>query len=107
MLAYKMIFTPADENSTLQVSFNKELTADNDTLVKDVSLLLDELEENASFAKGCLLINGPQSLPIAYVIAHRVAHRFATVAVADPELQAYIVVMSHGGDHRIGDLIPM
>ena len=107
MLAYKMLFTPHPENSTLEVGFNKERTADNDRLIKDVSLILDELCEDSYFNGPCLLINGPQSLPIAYVIAHRVAHLFAAVAVADPKLAAYIVVMSHGSKHKIGDLIPM
>jgi CRISPR-associated protein Csx3 len=53
-----------------------------------------------------LLIDGPASLPVAFVLAHATIHLYATVAVRDPKLQGFVVVASHGAHWQVGDLIP-
>jgi CRISPR-associated protein Csx3 len=42
-------------------------------------------------------VNGRCSLPLAYVLAHKLLHNFANVAIFDPKLSGYVVVSSHGG----------
>ena len=52
-----------------------------------------------------LLINGPMSIPSAFAAAHAVGHLFAFIAVWDPKLQRYVVVISHNPDQKPGDLL--
>ena len=54
---------------------------------------------------GVVLINGPMTLPVAFVIAHKVLHLFTAVAVYDPKMNGYLVVASHGSKHNPGDLV--
>lgn len=52
-----------------------------------------------------VLFNGAASLPVAMALAHAVAHLFEVVACWDPKLSGYVVAISHGREHRPGDLI--
>lgn len=80
----------------LRVGFGSP--AQNDQLVCDASARLDELEKNGQLEGGSLvLVNGPASLPVATVLSHRLAHRYAAVGVFDPKMAEYVVACSHGG----------
>lgn len=77
--------------------------AQNDEIVRAVSSRMGELAElNGSLA----LISGPASLPVAFVLAHGLLHRYGAVAVFDPKLGSYVVVSAHGGRCVVGELIP-
>lgn len=52
------------------------------------------------------LVNGPASLPAAFVLAHKLLHVFSGVGIFDPKLNSYVVVSSHGPDYAVGALIP-
>jgi CRISPR-associated protein Csx3 len=52
-----------------------------------------------------LRVNGPASLPVAFVLSHAVAHLYGCVAVWDPKLSGYVVAISHGGP-EVGSLLP-
>ena len=52
-----------------------------------------------------LRVNGPASLPVAFVLGHTVAHLYGCVAVWDPKMQGYVVAISHGGP-EVGSLLP-
>jgi len=53
-----------------------------------------------------LLVNGPASLPVAFVMAHAVGHLYSAVGVFDPKLSGYVVAVSHDPRFTVGDLIP-
>ena len=89
---------------TLQIGFGTP--AQNDEIVKDAEARLDELVLNGILAGGEMIrINGPASLPVAMVLAHKLAHLYGTVACFDPKLSKYVVAIAHGGKFAVGDLI--
>jgi hypothetical protein len=45
------------------------------------------------------------SLPVAFVIAHAVGHRYGSVAIRDPKLSAFVVAITHDPEHPLGELI--
>lgn len=51
------------------------------------------------------LVNGPASLPVAMVLAHKLGHLFGAVACFDPKLGKYVVSIAHGGKYTVGQLI--
>ena len=80
--------------------------AQKDEIVKDAEARLDELVLNGILAGGEMIrINGPASLPVAMVLAHKLAHLYGTVACFDPKLSKYVVAIAHGGKFAVGDLI--
>lgn len=67
------------EGDTLRVGFGPD-HANNDIIVQQVEQRLDHLIKTEQLAGGPLLkIDGPQSVPVCYAIAHRVAHLFGSV----------------------------
>ena len=68
--------------------------------------IVSEVDSEAPSLNGqLLLINGPASLPVAFVIAHKYVHTFAAVACFDPKLGAYVVSVSHDPNYRVGQLV--
>lgn len=92
------------EDGVLKVTFGDP--AQNDQIVKDAAARLDQMTESKELAGGPLLkINGPASVPVAFVIAHKVAHLYGAIAYYDPKLSKYVVCISHNPDYKLGDLI--
>lgn len=79
--------------------------APNDVIVRDVDVMMRDLKSTSLTGGRLLLLNGAASLPVIAVIVHHVAHLFAVVAIYDPKLSAYVVVLSHEPDFRIGDIL--
>jgi len=108
MASYKV------EKSSVKVSWDEQPAdlfkvgfgdpAQNDVIVRDAVKALDDLGE---LHGAMALINGPASLPAAAVLIHRLSHRYETIAVFDPKLSAYVVVIPHGNQWLLGDLIRM
>ena len=48
-------------------------------------------------------MNGPSSLPVAMVLAHRLAHLFDAIACYDPKVNRYVVAISHNPKFAIGE----
>ena len=86
--------------TTLTVSFGTP--AANDKIVVDAAAALAAL---APLGGAFCLVTGPASLPVAFVLAHALLHNFQTIGVFDPKLQKFVCVSSHGGDHKVGDLL--
>lgn len=81
--------------------------ATTDIVVRDAESRIKELEKaNPELGGSVALTNGPAALPVAMVLAHHLAHRFAVVACFDPKCGGYIVAISHGDKYQVGDLIP-
>lgn len=96
------------EGDTLKVGFNPNVTADGDQIVKDTAAQLEQLYASGKLKGNLLKINGRASVLSSYVIAHKLAHLYGTIALFDPKigdkgLDRYIVVISHGEDYRVGD----
>ena len=80
--------------------------AQNDAIVKDAEKRLDEMTGNNELPGGKLIkINGPASLPVAMVLAHKLGHLYGAIAVFDPKLGKYVVSISHDPDYTLGDLV--
>jgi CRISPR-associated protein Csx3 len=80
--------------------------AEGDRIVLDTQIQLQALINTGQLPGGKqpLLINGRSPVLVGFVIACRVAHLYSAVAVFDPKLAGYVVVMSHG-QHRVGDIL--
>lgn len=95
-------FVLARHGRMLKLNFG--VSAPGDLIVKDIMRGLEELEEAGELEGGGLLgINGACSLAGMAVLVHHLVHRFAAVAVFDPKLPAYIVVVSHDPRWSPGD----
>ncbi|MEO3705298.1 hypothetical protein [Trichormus azollae] len=69
MTTYKIKF----KEGTLRIDFGEP--AQNDRFVKDTAAHLGEIAQLGELSKGKLLrINGSVSIPVAFVLAHKLAH---------------------------------
>src|SRR5690348_13860475 len=92
------------QGNVLRVGFVGNAT--NAEFVKDADERLAEMKQSWELKGGPLLkINGACSLPVACTIAHGVSHIYGSIAVWDPKLQKYVIVVSHHGSYFPGDLI--
>lgn len=90
----------------LKIGFAPGAPAQNDQIVKDAKKRLEDMIENKEITGGEVIrINGPASLPVAMVLAHKLAHLYQGVACFDPKLSKYVVAIAHGDKYTIGDLI--
>jgi len=89
--------------------------AQNDTVVRDAESRMgeilggkpeDDTYDPTKITGGELaLVNGPASLPVAMVLAHKLGHLFGAVACFDPKLGKYVVSIAHGGTYTVGQLV--
>lgn len=95
-------FALARHGNVLKLQFG--VSAPGDVVVRDIVSGLEELEAAGQLDGGGLLgLNGPCSLAGMAVLTHHLVHRFAAIAVFDPKLPAYIVVVSHDPRWAPGD----
>ena len=93
-----------DNDGILRVAFG--ISGSNDQIVKDADMRLDAMRNAGELSGGGLLkINGPASIPVAMVLAHKVSHLFGAVACFDPKLNRYVVAISHSPKYAVGDMI--
>ena len=85
--------------TTLKVGF--EDPASNDEIVVEAKLILEALELEGRICK----ITGPASLPVAMVLCHHLAHRFAVIACYDPKMQSFVVSVSHDAEYPVGSTL--
>lgn len=108
------------KGDVLHVGFNRNIPAQGNRIVKDALELINQKIDSGEITGGKrILIDGPQSIPVAYVISHKLVHLYQVVAVLDPKLgskvstangairyKTYIVTSAHGSpEYRVGDLI--
>jgi CRISPR-associated protein Csx3 len=99
------------EGDVLRVGFNRTLPASGERIVKDATELLEQEIDSGQLRGELLKIDGPQSVPVAYVLAHKLAHRYSAIAVLDPKIgrkgyKTYIVTIAHGSSqYQVGQLI--
>ncbi|MCK5872897.1 MAG: hypothetical protein KAG26_08725 [Methylococcales bacterium] len=91
--------------SQLKIGFGKKPAQGNE-IVKEVANALNELVEGGDITGGEIMkINGPATLSVAMVFAHKLGHLFQAVACYDPKLAKYIVAIAHGDKYSVGDLL--
>jgi CRISPR-associated protein Csx3 len=99
------IYTIVAEGDVLRLGFG-DTPAQNDALVKEAAQIIGKLVEDGTIKGGELIkLNGPATLPIAFVLAHKLNHLYQAVAVYDPKLLKYVVAIAHGGKYSVGDLV--
>jgi CRISPR-associated protein Csx3 len=92
------------QNGVLRVSFGE--TAQNDQIVQDAAARLEEMASTGELTGGQLLkINGPISIPVAFVLAHKLAHIYGAIGLFDPKLGKYVISITHNPAYKLGDLI--
>ncbi|MFM7369114.1 MAG: CRISPR-associated protein Csx3 [Sphaerospermopsis kisseleviana] len=88
----------------LRIKFGEP--AQNDQIVKDAATRLEEMAQSGELAGGQLLkINGPVSIPVAFVLAHKLAHIYGAIGFYDPKLAKYVICITHNPAYKLGDLI--
>ncbi|KST68543.1 hypothetical protein [Mastigocoleus testarum] len=98
------------EGDILKVKFGA-IKANGDRIVKDAAKRLDELLGFGAIPGGKLLkIDGPASLPVCYLIAHKLSHLYGAIAIFDPKIgrkgyKTYIIAITHTPAYEIGELI--
>jgi CRISPR-associated protein Csx3 len=105
MATYLITIETTDRGLLLRGKFGDP--AQNDQIVQDADAAMTALLEADMLPGGTLLcINGPMSIPVAFVIAHRVAHLYGAIAVYDPKLGGkYVVSISHDPAYPVGQLL--
>jgi len=88
----------------LRVSFGEP--AQNDQIVKDAAAKLEQMSQSGELTGGQLLrINGPISIPVAFVLAHKLSHLYGAIGFFDPKLGKYVISITHNPAYKLGDLI--
>ncbi len=92
------------KDDILRVSFGEP--AQNDQIVKDAAARLEEMARSGELTGGQLLrINGPVSIPVAFVLAHKLSHIYGAIGFFDPKLGKYVICITHNPAYKLGDLI--
>ncbi|WP_347566287.1 CRISPR-associated protein Csx3 [Scytonema sp. UIC 10036] len=97
------------EGDVLRVKFG--IPANGDQIVQDAAARLDEMIASEEIKGGRLLkVDGPASLAVGYLIAHKISHLYSAIAIFDPKIgrkgyKTFIVVISHTPAYKIGELI--
>lgn len=86
---------------TLKIGFGEP--GSNDEIVVDAKAAVEAVSEEVMGKT--VLLNGPASLPVAFVLAHTLNHICPVVAVFDPKMGKYVVAVTHTGDYRVGELL--
>ena len=90
-----------DSSHILWVKFGEP--AQNDQIVKDAQTRLEEL--SGKLGGSLLKINGAASLPVSFVLAHKLAHIYGAIGVYDPKLTKYVISITHNPAYPLGHLI--
>ena len=94
-----------EADNVLRLRFG-DTPAQNDVLVQEAAKKITGLIEDGTIKGGELIkLNGPATLPVAFVLGHKLSHLYQAVAVYDPKLSKYVVTIAHGGKYCLGDLV--
>ncbi|AHJ29704.1 CRISPR-associated protein Csx3 [Nodularia spumigena CS-584] len=92
------------KDGILRVRFGEP--AQNDQIVKDAAARLEEMTTSGELTGGQLLkINGPISIPVAFVLAHKLSHIYGAIGLFDPKIGKYVISITHNPAYKLGDLI--
>ncbi len=89
-----------DDIAVVEIAFGD--SASNAEIVPDALQAIADL--HLTGGRG-IKFDGRASLPVAFAIAHSVAHLYGVVACRDPKLKKFVVAISHDPRLRPGDLL--
>lgn len=101
---FKLQLDRTEAADILNIGFIEGLSLGNDELVPYVAQLLITLMKNVDMGGNVLKVNGPCSMPIAFVLAAKLKPFYRTVAVFDPKEKKYVVCLTAGG-YPLGSLL--
>jgi CRISPR-associated protein Csx3 len=109
-LRYHAELRSYDRWDILQVGFSRNFRGEGNLVVKDAIAAVENIEKSGQLRGKCLLIDGAQSIAVAYALSHKLSHRYGTIAVLDPKIgrrgyKTFIVTSSHGMEYEVGSLI--
>lgn len=101
-MKYNVAVAEATESViTLRIGFGEP--GNNSEIVVDAKAAVEAVADQVM---GKLVkLNGPASLPVAFVLAHSLNHICPAVAVFDPKLGKYVVSVTHTAEYALGDLV--
>lgn len=89
---------------TLKLKFGE--AASNDEIVAYIEKILKQkIETKEILGWEIIKLDWPASLPVAVVLAHKLAHLYGTIAVRDPKMGKFVVAVSHSGNFKVWDMI--
>ncbi|WP_414565156.1 MULTISPECIES: CRISPR-associated protein Csx3 [unclassified Anabaena] len=97
------------ENDVLKVKFGEP--AHGNQIIQDAATRLDHMLAAGELSGGKLLkIDGPASVAVSYLIAHKISHLYGAIAIFDPKIgqpgyKAYIVAATHTPAYKLGEII--
>ncbi len=97
------------EDDVLKVGFGQD--ANGDQIIKDAAARLDEMMALGEITGGKLLkVDGPGSVAVSYLIAHKISHLFGAIAIFDPKIgrkgyKTFITAVSQTPAYKIGEII--
>ena len=93
------------DGEILHIKFNQ--AAQTPTIIRDTYDQLDEMVQENLLPGGPFIgVNGASTLLSGYAISQLLGQRYDTVAVFDPKLDGYIVVISSTELYQLGEVIP-
>lgn len=92
-----------EDGETMNLAIQITNPGKTEEMVKELREKLREVEINCSLC----MITGNLTIPLSMVVAHHAVHRAKAVAVFDPSINRYIVVVSHSHGWKVGDSIPI
>lgn len=102
---FKLQLDQTESCQQLNIGFDPEKPATNQELVIFVEQQLTKLVEDAPMRGPLLKINGACSVPLAFVISHKVQHLYGAIAIYDPKLSGFVVSVTHNPDYQLGQLV--
>ncbi|MBH8561138.1 CRISPR-associated protein Csx3 [Nostoc sp. CENA67] len=97
------------EGDVLKVRFGTP--ANGDQVIRDAAARLEEMVASGELSGGKLLkIDGPASVAVSYLIAHKISQLYGAIAVFDPKIgrpgyKTFITAVSQTPAYKIGELI--
>lgn len=92
------------EGNTIRVCFSKGRS--HAQMLKELEMQLNHLIASNALRYGPLIkVQGPLSMPAAFILAHHVAHLFGAIAVFDPYLQGHVVAITQNPNYQLGDIV--
>jgi CRISPR-associated protein Csx3 len=97
------------EGDVLKVRFGQP--GNGDQVIRDAAARLDEMLASGELVGGKLLkIDGPASVAVSYLIAHKISQLYGAIAIFDPKIgrpgyKTFITAISQTPAYKVGELI--
>lgn len=104
-MLYNLEFIEREAEDVLKIGFVPSVSISGDDLVKYIAEQLPQVAKEHTLYGRILKINGSVSVPGAMVLAAYFKNRYKAIAMFDPKMSEYIVVISTSHDHKVGSIL--